>query len=421
MDHSTIVPPLITIFPFVILLLAIAILPLIIGHWWESNKNKARITLVISLPIFLYFLSVNPSQMLYTFEEYIAFILLLGSLYTISGGIVLVGEVTPTPLATTTLLGIGMLVANFIGTTGASMLLIRPLLKIMATRKAMTHTIIFFIFLVSNIGGCLTPLGDPPLFLGYLNGVPFTWTLKLWKPWLLLGVGLLALHFIVDYFFWKRENPNPTSQRVEKDIKSAPTGLRLEGKINFLFLLGVILSVAFLGSPYREVAMLGLGSISVLVTSDELRAKNSFTYSPIYEVAILFIGIFITMQPALILLRVKGQSLGITEPWQFFWLSGTLSSFLDNAPTYLTFFNLAKSLEIPTQIPGLPEERILEAISLGSVFMGANTYIGNGPNFMVKSVAESAGVPMPTFFGYMFWSIGILVPGFLIMSYLFFG
>jgi len=433
--HSTFVPPLISVLPFVSLLLAIAILPLIKGHWWESNKNKAKVSLIASLPIFLYFLWVHPSQLGHTFEEYIAFILLLGSLYTISSGIVLVGEIAPTPLATTSLLGLGMVLANFIGTTGASMLLIRPLLKIMSTRKTVHPTVIFFIFLVSNIGGCLTPLGDPPLFLGYLNGVPFTWTFKLWRPWLLLGGWLLALHFVLDSFIYKKEaSPDPlrTKEPIFTVNDPAPgfphsqtptpfSSLRLEGKINFLFLFGVIFGVAFLSSPYREALLIIMGCLSVLVTSEELRAKNGFNYGPIYEVAVLFIGIFITMQPALLILRAQGQSLGVTEPWHFFWISGALSSFLDNAPTYLTFFNLAKGLGIPGQISGPPEENILAAISLGAVFMGANTYIGNGPNFMVKSVAEAAGIKMPTFFGYMLWSLGFLIPSFWVIQYLFFG
>lgn len=418
--HLTDIPPLISVLPFILLLLAIACLPLIKGYWWESHKNKARVILIFSLPILLYFLFKDPFHLVHVFEEYTAFIILLGSLYTISGGIALVGEVVPTPVATTMFLGLGMVLANFIGTTGASMLLIRPLLKIMSTRKTIHHTVIFFIFLVSNIGGCLTPLGDPPLFLGYLNGVPFIWTFKLWKPWLLLGSGLMTLHFVLDYWIWKKENPFRISQMVETNLKSPAVKLHLEGKINFVFLLGVVLSVAFLGSPYREVFMVLMGVLSLWVTPDELRARNNFTYDPIYEVAILFLGIFITMQPALLILRTKGQTLGITEPWQFFWISGTLSSFLDNAPTYLTFFNLAKSLGTSGPIPGIPEERILEAISLGSVFMGANTYIGNGPNFMVKSVAEATGVKMPTFFGYMLWSLGILMPSFLMISYLFF-
>ncbi|HWP48935.1 MAG TPA: sodium:proton antiporter [Candidatus Limnocylindrales bacterium] len=418
--HSMDVPPLISVLPFILLLLAIAFLPLIKGYWWESHKNKAQVIGIFSLPILLYLLFKDPFQLVHAFEEYIAFILLLGSLYTISGGIALVGEIIPTPAATTLLLGLGMVLANLIGTTGASMLLIRPLLKIMTTRKTVHHTVIFFIFLVSNIGGCLTPLGDPPLFLGYLNGVPFTWTFKLWKPWLLLGSGLLTLHFVLDYLIWKKENPFNMSRILEGNWKSPGVKLHLEGKINFVFLFGVVLSVAFLGSPYREIFMIGMGILSILATPDELRARNSFTYDPIYEVAILFLGIFITMQPALLILRTQGQTLGITEPWQFFWISGTLSSFLDNAPTYLTFFNLAKSLGTSGSIPGIPEERILEAISLGSVFMGANTYIGNGPNFMVKSVAEATGVKMPTFFGYMLWSMGILIPSFLITSYLFF-
>jgi Na+/H+ antiporter NhaD/arsenite permease-like protein len=418
--HLTDIPPLISVLPFILLLLAIACLPLIKGYWWESHKNKARVILIFSLPILLYFFLKDPFHLVHVFEEYTAFIILLGSLYTISGGIALVGEVVPTPVATTMFLGLGMVLANFIGTTGASMLLIRPLLKIMSTRKTIHHTVIFFIFLVSNIGGCLTPLGDPPLFLGYLNGVPFIWTFKLWKPWSLLGSGLLTLHLILDYWIWKKENPFRISQMVETNLKSPAVKLHLEGKINFVFLLGVVLSVAFLGSPYREVFMVLMGVLSLWVTPDELRARNNFTYDPIYEVAILFLGIFITMQPALLILRTKGQTLGITEPWQFFWISGTLSSFLDNAPTYLTFFNLAKSLGTSGPIPGIPEERILEAISLGAVFMGANTYIGNGPNFMVKSVAEAAGVKMPTFFGYMLWSLGILMPSFLMISYLFF-
>jgi Na+/H+ antiporter NhaD/arsenite permease-like protein len=276
------------------------------------------------------------------------------------------------------------------------------------------HTVVFFIFLVSNIGGCLTPLGDPPLFLGYLQGVPFTWTLRLAPEWLFTTGLLLALYFVWDKRAYARET---VADRREDRLNIRP--LRLAGAENLALLLGIVLAAAFLDAPWRELAMVALAILSMRRTPRDLRKANHFSFDPILEVATVFAGIFLTMIPALDLLRARGAALGVREPWQFFWASGVLSSFLDNAPTYLTFLALAQGQGMAAEVVGVPH-RILAAISLGAVFMGANTYIGNGPNFMVRSIAESRGVKMPGFGGYMLYSGAVLLPVFLVVTLVFF-
>ncbi len=391
--------------PFVVLLLLIAIMPLAFPRFWEKNRNKAIITGIVSLPIFIFLLANYQFELVQNIKDYLSFIILLGSLFIISGGIAMTGDLRATPRINTTFLAIGAVLANFIGTTGASMLLIRPMLKTNSERNFTAHIPVFFIFLVSNIGGCLTPLGDPPLFLGYLRGIPFTWTLGLWPEWLTLISMLLLLFYIWDKRAYSRE-----SQADLIRDESAIVPLGVSGKINFLFLAGVVLSVFFqTPAPYREIIMIAMAGLSVFFTSKKLRKENGFTFYPISEVAILFAGIFITMVPMLMMLHEKGASLGITKPWQFFWWTGGLSSFLDNAPTYLTFFTLGQSVtskiaETGGAIISGVHVDILRAISCGAVFMGANTYIGNGPNFMVKSIAEEQGYKVPHFFGYMAYS-----------------
>jgi Na+/H+ antiporter NhaD/arsenite permease-like protein len=347
-------------------------------------------------------------------EEYVSFIVLLAGLYVISGGIRLTGDLEATPLTNTAFLAIGSGLASFIGTTGASMLLIRPLLQTNRERTRITHTVVFFIFLVSNVGGLLTPLGDPPLFLGYLQGVPFAWTFRLWRHWLLAVTALLLAHFVWDSIHHARE---PLAALRRDRGERAP--LRLVGLLNGLWLVGVVLAVAFLPAPWREVAIAALAGLSLWQTPRTIRRANGFTAYPIVEVATLFLGIFITMIPALELLRSRGGELGVREPWQFFWAAGTLSSFLDNAPTYLTFLALGRGLGLPNEVAGVSHD-VLAALSVGSVFMGANTYIGNAPNFMVKSIAEEARVRMPSFFGYMAYSGGVLLPLFGLVTWLFF-
>jgi len=319
--------------------------------------------------------------------------------------------------------------ASFIGTTGAAMLLIRPLLETNSERRHVRHTVVFFIFVVCNCGGCLLPIGDPPLFLGYLQGVDFLWTLSLWKEWLLVNGALLAIYYIWDRFFAYPRETRP--DLVVDELRTRR--MQFSGLWpNVLLLLGVVLSVALLdpskpvlGTTWhpwmylREAMQLALIGLSLVLGSAAVRQANRFSYAAIIEVAALFLGIFITMQPALQILSVQGGELGLTEPWQFFWSTGMLSSVLDNAPTYLVFFKTAQSLHAggADTMAGVAVH-ILAAISLGAVFMGANTYIGNGPNFMVKTIAESSGVKMPSFFGYMVYSVCILIPLFVLVTFM---
>ncbi|HWR81883.1 MAG TPA: sodium:proton antiporter [Candidatus Deferrimicrobium sp.] len=415
------VPPFYTGIPFVVLLLLIAVMPLAAPHFWEKNRNRAIITAIVSLPAFMYLLSGHSPELVHNMKDYISFIALLGSLYIISGGILATGDVRATPAINTSFLVFGAILANFIGTTGASMVLIRPLLRTNSEREFTGHLPVFFIFIVSNIGGCLTPLADPPLFLGYLKGVPFLWTLSLYPIWLFTLTVVLALFFAWDTVAYRKESP--AALQLDRE-RIAP--LRVRGKINLLFLGGVVLAVFFqTPSPYRELIMALMTVLSLVFTPRGTRADNRFTFSPIIEVAILFAGIFVTMVPILTILRLRGAEFGITEPWQFFWLTGGLSSFLDNAPTYLTSFSLAQGVSAAApaaavaNVAGVNVD-LLRAISVGAVFMGANTYIGNGPNFMVKSIAEEQKVHIPHFFGYMGYSILILVPVFLLVTVIFF-
>jgi Na+/H+ antiporter NhaD/arsenite permease-like protein len=407
-------PPLYWVLPFVAMLLAIALGPISVPRRWESNRNKLLVSVTLALPVVVYYLARRPRELLTTGEDYVAFMLLLLSLFVISGGIHITGDLRATPLTNTGFLGLGSVLASFLGTTGASMLLIRPLLQTNRQRTRVRHTVVFFIFLVSNIGGLLTPLGDPPLFLGYLQGVPFAWTFRLWRPWLVMVGALLLVYFVWDSIHHARE-PIPA---LERD-RARRRPLRVAGGLNLLWLAGVVATVAFLRAPWREAAMLALAALSLRTTAPRIRRDNEFTFGPIVEVAVLFLGIFCTMIPALELLHVRGGELGVREPWQFFWMTGALSSFLDNAPTYLTFLALGQGLGLAGEVVGVPHA-VLTGISIGAVFMGANTYIGNAPNFMVKSIAEEAKVNMPTFFGYMAYSGGVLLPLFAFLTMVFF-
>jgi Na+/H+ antiporter NhaD/arsenite permease-like protein len=396
------------------MLLAIAVCPLRVPHWWESNRNKFVVAFLLGIPILGLYLVRDPWVLVHMGTEYVSFIVLLAGLYVISGGILLRGDLVATPLTNAGFLAAGSVLASFIGTTGASMLLIRPLLQTNSERRHVRHTVVFFIFLVSNIGGMLTPLGDPPLFLGYLQGVPFTWTFRLWPPWLVMVLALLALYVVWDTRAYARE---PLTALARDRRRTEP--LRVRGAVNAIWLVGVVLAVAFLRAPVRELAIVGLGAVSLWLTPAETRRANRFTTYPIVEVAVLFFGIFLTMIPALELLHLRGGELGVRQPWQFFWATGTLSSFLDNAPTYLVFLALGQGLGLGNEVVGVPQA-ILAAISVGAVAMGANTYIGNAPNFMVKSIAEEAGVKMPTFAGYMVYSAAVLLPLFVLVTVLFF-
>jgi Na+/H+ antiporter NhaD/arsenite permease-like protein len=411
---ASLAPPVYAVAPFVFMLLAIAVGPLWVSDWWASNRNKLVVAAALGLPILALYLARRPSALVGMAEEYVSFMVLLAGLYAVSGGIRLTGDLEATPLTNTAFLGVGALLASFVGTTGASMLLIRPLLQTNRERRRVKHTVIFFIFLVSNVGGMLTPLGDPPLFLGYLLGVPFAWTFRLWPQWLFMVAVLLVLYFVWD----TRQYAHESVAAVRRD-RAELEPLRLRGGLNALGLALIVLAVALLRAPWREVAITVVAGVSLWQTPASIRRANGVTAYPMIEVAVLFFGIFLTMIPALELLRVRGGELGVREPWQFFWAAGMLSSFLDNAPTYLAVLALGQGLHLTNEVAGVTHV-VLAAISVGSVAMGANSYIGNAPNFMVKSIAEEARIPMPSFFGYMLYSGAILLPLFAIVTLLFF-
>jgi len=445
-----VVPPAWSVIPFAAYLLAIALVPLFAPHFWESNRNKFVVAVAASIPVLVFLFGLEPHHgphwLLHSAKEYVAFIVLLGALFVISGGVYLRGSLAGTPIVNTGVIALGAVLASFIGTTGASMLLIRPLLRANASRERKVHIVIFFIFVVSNGGGMLTPLGDPPLFLGFLRGVPFLWTFRLFWPWLIVNLVLLVVFNVLDQIILAREERERPGAQLE-EVQEIAEPLGIEGAVNFVWLAGVLAVIFTLGSfgkshisPNEDVlaalqviGMLLMAALSMATTRRETRQSNGFTWEPIIEVAVVFVGIFVTMIPALKLLEARGAEFGVESAWQFFWATGLLSSFLDNAPTYLTFTSLAVGV-VNEANPGAglsadalggllayPEGVLyLTAISCGAVFMGANTYIGNGPNFMVKSIAESAGVRMPGFLGYMAWSGLILLPVFLGVTLAFF-
>ncbi|MCX7771077.1 MAG: sodium:proton antiporter [Proteobacteria bacterium] len=402
---------------FIVLLLSIAIIPLINAEWW--SRRYGWVAICLAIPAGIIVVLKKPSLLIHTIGEYLSFIILLGSLFVIAGGIVIRIGAKGTPKLNAIIIALGAFFASFIGTTGASMVLIRPLIRANQWRKHVVHIYIFFIFLVSNIGGLLTPLGDPPLFLGFLKGVPFFWTFKLFPFWL-FSVGILVFIFIlIDNYYLKKEDP----EAFNKAIPLSEKRLEIKGKRNIIFLLLVIASF-FLPPIFREALMIVSALMSIYFTPITLREENAFTYHPIIEVALLFIGIFVTMVPVMKMLELNGSKFGIEAPWQFFWTTGALSSFLDNAPTYLVFMATAQSVAVAKNITtnlivGVPEI-YLRAISVGAVFMGANSYIGNGPNFMVKAICEENDIKMPSFFGYMAWSCGILIPLFILITFVFF-
>ena len=434
--------PLWSIVPFAGMLLAIALMPLVAPHFWESNARKGIVSALLALPVAVLLIAgfghEGVHELLEKAKEYVSFIMLLLALFAISGGIVVRGSLSGTPLLNTAILAAGGVLASVIGTTGATKLLIRPLLRANAPRERKVHIVVFFIFIVSNCGGLLTPLGDPPLFLGFLKGVPFEWTLSLWRPWLLVNGLLLAIFNVWDQQVFNAEEAARPGSQLEEVMRHEP--LVIDGKSNFIFLAGVVATIYAsgrglwnAGAPWPFGVQEGLMALITLaafrLTPARLREANGFTWGPIVEVAVLFAGIFVTMAPALLLLNAHAEELGVREPWQFYWASGLLSSFLDNAPTYMTFAAAACGLHgIPVEGRYLAEllaigkqgAELIAAISCGSVMMGANSYIGNGPNFMVKAIAEAAGVRMPSFFGYMLYSIGILIPIFVVVTFVFF-
>lgn len=434
------VVPAWTIVPFLGILLSIAVCPLLSARWWEHNLGKvsafwmlaAFLGMFLALPSGLDFFGVYGREIFTTYDEYISFIILLGSLYVISGGILIKGSLSGKPVSNLLILGAGSVLASFLGTTGAAMLLVRPLIKSIRWRRHKIHVIIFFIFLSCNIGGLLTPIGDPPLFIGFLQGVPFQWTFRLTPVWLLACGVLLALFYLIDCFLMRKEGGVPP------DV--GKRGIRVTGAVNLLCLLGVLAAVLFSGIVHlgelrftyghlefqnilRDLGMIAFAVLSLRLTARAIRQENNFNYAPILEVAYLFIGIFTAMIPALMLLNARGAELGVNTAGKFFWAAGGLSSFLDNTPTYMTFLEIAKGVLGMNVAQILADPRgtsFLAAISTGAVFMGANTYIGNGPNFMVKSIAEQEQIRMPSFFGYMLWSGCILIPLFFLVEWIFF-
>lgn len=427
--------PLWALIPFALMLLLIALGPIFMEHWWESNKNKLIVSLALGIPTAIY-LAMNgmwhnlEHQLLF---DYIPFIILLGSLFVVTGGIHIGGNIAAKPVVNTAILTIGYVLASIMGTTGAAMLLIRPLIETNKERKHKVHTILFFIATVANCGGLLTPLGDPPLFLLYLKGAPFTWFLNMWPEWLLTGGLLLLVYFIVDTYFYKKEDPADIA--LDNNNKQS---ISITGNINFLYLIGIVCAVAFINAGtipamgahdaplymkfLREIVLVMIIAASWFTTKKQIRVDNNYSWGPILEVAALFLGIFATMTPALMYLQQNAASLGLTEPWQFVYATGVLSSFLDNAPTALSFHSVAQGLypvALPEFVAGIPEE-LLKAISMGAVFFGAMTYIGNGPNFMVKAIAEQNKIEMPSFFGYMFkFSLIVLLPIYVITQLIF--
>lgn len=474
------VPSVVWVAPFVALLLCVALLPLFksTAHWWHANSSKLLVSLVCAGVVLGYYagrgfgvhlhgevptaaaramglaieadasgkgfstgagMGALVGAALNSAWEYIPFIVMLFSLYAIAGGIVVRGRLGATPAALMVLMGVGGVLASLIGTTGASVLLIRPLLKALEHRRHKVHTVVFFIFIVSNIGGTMLPIGDPPLFVGFLRGVPFLWTLTLWGPWAFMMLALLAVFFVWDTLLWRRERAGADAAAFTLPVeRGAHERVGVAGMLNAVWLVLVVLCVATLapGSEFpgtswvvpallREGAMLALVGVSFMTTAKGLRAENKFDWFPIAEVAALFLGIFVALQVPLEILAVRGGELGLTQPWQYFWATGALSAFLDNAPTYAVFFQTALAApadagnSVTLMDGSLIRDDLLAAVSLGAVFMGACTYIGNGPNFMVKAIAEEGGVKMPGFFGYMGYAAAVLLPLLAAMTLIF--
>ena len=420
------VPPVFSVVPFAAILLAIAIFPLVpaLSGFWESNRNKLLVSAVLGGPVAFYIWQHDPTRVLHTGLEYSQFLALLTALFIVAGGIHLTGNLEATPRVNTTFLAVGYVLASIIGTTGAAMVLIYPLLRTNTERRHKAHTVIFFIFLVCNIGGLLTPLGDPPLFLGYLRGIEFFWFMKLLPLWAALGVVLLGAYFALDVYYHARE----PRVAVKRDIEHEE-GVRLIGVLNVVLLMAIVGSVAAsVETPYREAVMAGAAGLSLSYAhasrvARRARDRNHFSLHAILEVAAVFAGIFAAMMPALILLKTRGAALGVDQPLEFFYATGLFSSFLDNAPTFLVFLELALGVTGIREAGGLQVGQaaaILGAISAGAVCMGANTYIGNAPNFMVRSIAEQRHVKMPSFFGYMVWALVILIPAFSVTAVVFF-
>ncbi len=441
--------PLWSVIPFAGILLSIALFPLVAPEFWHHHfpKVSAAWALLFAVPFVVAYEGEAIHEILHIYIlDYIPFIILLWALFTVAGGILIRGSFNGTPALNTVFLLIGTLIASWVGTTGAAMLLIRPVIRANARRKHKVHTIVFFIFLVANIGGSLTPLGDPPLFLGFLHGVPFFWTFNIITETATVAGLLLLIYFLLDLYWWKKE-----TNAAQQPHDGPKERLKIEGLHNLIFLGGILGGVLLSGMWHpgqvnilgvhqhienlvRDGILIVMGLLSMVTTNKKIREDNGFTWFPILEVAYLFAGIFMTIVPALAILKagehgaMAGLVAAVNDPVHFFWATGILSSFLDNAPTYLTFLNTA----LGRFFPSLPEreaihqliahhELFLKAISTGAVYMGANTYIGNAPNFMVKSIAEENGVEMPSFFGYILkYSLVFLIPTFILVTFVFF-
>ncbi len=429
--------PVFMLVPFVLMLGAIAVMPLFAEHFWDKNINKLIVSLILGVPTAIWLVS---NDMLLHLEhslifDYIPFIILLGALFVITGGIFVGGNIEASPKNNIIVLAIGAVIASFMGTTGAAMLLIRPIININKERQFKVHIILFFIGIVANCGGLLTPLGDPPLFMMYLRGAPFEWFFHFVPEWLFVNAALLIIFFFYDNYYWKKES----EESKERDRKNF-VPISLHGKWNFIWLVGVVLSVAFINpntlsfikpgefsSFLREGVILLMAVFSLMFTKKDVRESNNFTWHPINEVAFLFLGIFITMIPCLVYLELNAPGLGVNTPSLFYYATGGLSSFLDNTPTAVTFYSLAHGLvqQDPAIYSGMPliagiPEILMYAICIGAVFFGSMTYIGNGPNFMVKAIAEKENIPMPHFFAYMYkFSLIILLPLFILTQLIF--
>ena len=451
-ETGTAVPSLLYCIPFAGILLCIALFPLIMPTWWEEHQAPVVLawSLAFIVPFVMGFGAHHTAEVVLEciINDYLTFIVLLFGLFCVAGNITLEGDLAGSPRINVGLLLFGTLLSSWVGTTGASMLMVRPIIKMNSWRKRKRHIMIFFIFLISNIGGCLTPIGDPPLLMGFMRGVPFFWSLRL-LPILAFNVAVLLFVF---YHLDMRAYRKDIADGRKPDISKPGTEIRIAGLHNLIFLAAIVVAVLLSGTlpslplfrnadgTVRGIPILGevtltwpavieiaiiLASawLSFRTTSAKVRTENHFTWGAIKEVAILFIGIFITMQPALMILKANGASLGLDSPYQMFWATGALSSFLDNTPTYLVFLTTAGSLGFTEGIAtalGTVPAKMLVAISCGAVFMGANTYIGNAPNFMVKSISDENGVRMPSFFGYILWSLGFLIPVFILDTLIFF-
>jgi len=423
--------------PFAVMLLSIAVLPLLpkVGEWWEHNLNKLLVSLILGIPVAIWLCMNNLShdlmhQMVY---DYVPFILLLMALFVTTGGICIKGDLVAKPMTNTVIMAIGWVLASFMGTTGAAMLLIRLLIDTISQRKFKVHTVLFFIAIVANCGGLLSPLGDPPLFLLFQKGVAFSWWMQnMIGEWLVTGILLLVAYFVMDTYYYKIELKNHP-EYIEAD-KAQKTKLQFSGLINIVWLLCVIASTMFINSSYipamggdhapwylkllREWVFIAIIAASWFTTKKSVRTANNYSWTPILEVACVFIGIFATMTPALMYLGQMKESIQavLSAPWHYVYSTGLLSAFLDNAPTAMVFNSMAPC----GNIEGLASDAYLKAVSMGAVFFGSLTYIGNGPNFMVKSIAEQEGIDMPSFFGYMIkFSLIICLPIYIITQLIF--